>query len=306
MDCGGIKRSDMNVYGTEIEIVLGDIRKEPGDAFVLDGAEAKLPKEMAGQEQERGSVCIGPAKLKETKVALYAFVGTRKIPPDEESIRTVTYRALVMAEECHFGSLSFSALGTNGGFSAAACAKIIAQEAFRYLRTFKNPSLKAIRCVLSSKEKYMAFEKNVLGYLDYMVHKLSGGPYVTVDGIVEREDGIVMVERSNPPFGWALPGGFVDYDESVESAVKREVKEETHLDFKEARQFKVYSEPGRDPRFHTISVVFRGKGKGQLCAGSDAARAAVFKCDELPLKIAFDHKQIIEDYITYKKENSRY
>ncbi|MCK4809608.1 MAG: NUDIX hydrolase [Candidatus Omnitrophica bacterium] len=126
---------------------------------------------------------------------------------------------------------------------------------------------------------------------------MSLGPYLTVDGIIEYQGGIVMIERSNPPLGWALPGGFVDYGESVEDAVVREVKEETNLDFIGVKQYKVYSKPHRDPRFHTVSVVFTGTGEGELIAASDAQNAAVFKADSLPEKIAFDHRQIITEYL---------
>ncbi|OPX30569.1 MAG: NUDIX hydrolase [Candidatus Omnitrophica bacterium 4484_171] len=130
-----------------------------------------------------------------------------------------------------------------------------------------------------------------------MIKKVSQGPFLTVDGIVEYNNGIIMIERSNPPLGWALPGGFVDYGESVESAVIREVKEETNLDFVDIKQFHTYSNPGRDPRFHTVSVVFIGKGRGTLKSGDDAAGAGVFSEENLPANIAFDHKKIIQGYL---------
>ncbi|MBU0693988.1 MAG: NUDIX hydrolase [Candidatus Omnitrophica bacterium] len=130
-----------------------------------------------------------------------------------------------------------------------------------------------------------------------MVGKVSQGPFVTVDGIVEYRQGIVMIERSNPPFGWALPGGFLDYGESLESAVAREIKEETGLEFVDFKQFKTYSEPDRDPRFHTVSVVFTGCGQGELVAASDAKSAKVFELNSLPQNLAFDHGEIIRDYM---------
>ncbi|MBD3347756.1 MAG: NUDIX domain-containing protein [Candidatus Eisenbacteria bacterium] len=120
-------------------------------------------------------------------------------------------------------------------------------------------------------------------------------PVPTVDIIIEYEGGIVLVERRNPPHGWALPGGFVDYGESVESAAAREAREETGLELRDLRQFHVYSEPGRDCRMHTMTTVFTARGVGKLMAADDARSAKVFS-DELPETMAFDHRRIIEDY----------
>jgi len=131
--------------------------------------------------------------------------------------------------------------------------------------------------------------------------KLSGGPYVTVDAIIELPDGIVIIKRSNPPFGWALPGGFVDYGESLEDAVIREAKEETGLDLIQLKQLHTYSDPERDPRFHTIGTVFVAKAKGTPKAGDDAADIKVIKVSQIEkLEFAFDHKKIITDYLKLK------
>ena len=121
-------------------------------------------------------------------------------------------------------------------------------------------------------------------------------PIPTVDTIVEKEGGVVLVKRKNPPYGWALPGGFVDYGESLEEAARRETKEETNLEVKELRQFHTYSDPTRDPRFHTITTVFVGKGEGKPKPADDARELKIFKKNTLPPDIAFDHREILEDY----------
>jgi 8-oxo-dGTP diphosphatase len=130
-------------------------------------------------------------------------------------------------------------------------------------------------------------------------------PLLTVDIIIRYKGGIVLIERKNPPSGWALPGGFVEVGESVEDAAVREAKEETSLDVTLTEQFHVYSKPGRDPRFHTVSVVFIGNGQGKLQGKDDAKKAGVFSDSELPGHIAFDHPQIILDYFTYVRTNKR-
>jgi ADP-ribose pyrophosphatase YjhB (NUDIX family) len=122
-------------------------------------------------------------------------------------------------------------------------------------------------------------------------------PVPTVDIIISLGGGIVLIERANPPHGWALPGGFIDYGESAEAAAAREALEETGLRLERLLQFRVYSDPGRDPRMHTITTVFTADGRGALRADDDARSAAVFMLDRLPVELAFDHRRIIEDYI---------
>jgi 8-oxo-dGTP diphosphatase len=135
-----------------------------------------------------------------------------------------------------------------------------------------------------------------------MLTKQYQGPFVAVDAIIDIDGGIVIIERSNPPFGWALPGGFVDNYESLEDAVRREMKEETDLDLEDLKQFHAYSKPDRDPRFHTIGIVFTAKGKGTPKAGDDAANLKIIKLTDIDkINFAFDHKQVLKDYIASKK-----
>jgi len=130
-------------------------------------------------------------------------------------------------------------------------------------------------------------------------------PIPTVDIIIEieREDkreGIVLIKRKNPPYGWAIPGGFVDRGESLEEAAVREAKEETSLEVKLQKQFYTYSDPKRDPRFHTISTVFIAVAKGTPQAKDDANEIGVFTKEEINFPLAFDHNKILEDYFTKK------
>jgi ADP-ribose pyrophosphatase YjhB (NUDIX family) len=117
-----------------------------------------------------------------------------------------------------------------------------------------------------------------------------------VDLIIESNDGIILIKRKNPPAGWALPGGFVDYGESLEAAAIREAKEETSLEVDIVKQFHTYSDPERDPRHHTITTVFIARAKGKPSAGDDAKAAGIFRREDLPEQIAFDHREIINDY----------
>lgn len=124
-------------------------------------------------------------------------------------------------------------------------------------------------------------------------------PYPTVDVIVyEPGLGVVLVRRNNPPPGWALPGGFVDYGETCEQAAVRELREETGLDVSLVSLLGVYSDPCRDPRMHTMSVVYIGQAvdASALRAGDDAGEAQWFRLHSLP-ETAFDHDRILADFI---------
>ncbi|AFZ48886.1 NUDIX domain-containing protein [Dactylococcopsis salina] len=129
-------------------------------------------------------------------------------------------------------------------------------------------------------------------------------PIPTVDIIIELRDRpqrpIVLIERKNPPYGWAIPGGFVDYGESVETAAKREALEETRLEVELIEQFQVYSDPQRDDRKHTISIVFIATAVGTPQAADDAKNLNRFSLWEIPENLCFDHHQILTDYRYYR------
>lgn len=121
-------------------------------------------------------------------------------------------------------------------------------------------------------------------------------PLPTADVIVDIDGRVVLVKRKNPPEGWAIPGGFIDYGESAEDTAIREIREETGLEITDLKQFHCYSKPDRDPRFHTLTVVFTAKSTGIPSAGDDAAEAKLFDKNNLPSPLAFDHEQILTDY----------
>lgn len=124
-------------------------------------------------------------------------------------------------------------------------------------------------------------------------------PPLTVDVVIELEDRpgrpIVLVERGHPPPGFALPGGFVEVGESVEDAARREAREETGLDVRLSELLGVYSDPGRDPRGHVVSVIYIGQARGKPVAGDDAAGILVAD-PASPPPLAFDHGRVLADY----------
>ncbi|OPZ91984.1 MAG: O-acetyl-ADP-ribose deacetylase [candidate division TA06 bacterium ADurb.Bin417] len=218
----------------------------------------------------------------------------------EESIRLAARNALKRVREQGMESVAFPALGCGvGGFPAERAARIMAEETAAFLCE-GVPGLREVRFVLFDAPTFWTFEKVVGEHLGYIQRKLGRYPIPTVDAVIETAGGIVLIERKNPPYGWALPGGFVDWGESLEAAVRREAMEETGLELEELRQFHTYSEPGRDPRFHTITTVFSARGRGEPVARDDAAGIAIFPPDRLPEKMAFDHRRILRDYLEAK------
>lgn len=134
-------------------------------------------------------------------------------------------------------------------------------------------------------------------------------PIPTVDIIIELSDRqgrpIVLIERKNEPWGWAIPGGFVDYGESVEAAAIREAEEEVSLKVELIEQFYVYSNPQRDPRKHTLSIVFIATAKGKPVAADDAKSMGIFNQWDLPQNLCFDHDLVMRDYWNYRNYSLR-
>ena len=310
----------MKVGDCEIKIIHSDITGVAVDAIVnaannklrMGGGVAGAIKKAGGTSIEEeavkkgpieigGAVATGAGSLKARYVIHAATMGLDH-KTDEIKIRNSCASAFKVADELKIKSIAFPALGCGvGGFPLKASAKIMAQEVMKHLRENKT-SLKEIVFCMREKEAYEIFDKNVAGYIDYMLTKQSRGPFVAVDAIIDIDGGIVIIERSNPPFGWALPGGFVDNYESLEDAVKREMKEETSLELLDLKQFHAYSKPGRDPRFHTIGIVFTAKGKGTPKAGDDAANLKVIKLTDIDnIPFAFDHNQVLKDYLANRK-----
>jgi 8-oxo-dGTP diphosphatase len=217
-------------------------------------------------------------------------------------VRAAYRRALDEAEHHGHREVSLRAFGVAlGGLSITASGKIMAQEAIRFARS--DPAhVRRVSCAPDDRAGFEPFRKAVEGYVRHFLEVLAWGPLVTVDAIIEVPGGIVLVERSNPPFGFALPGGFVDYGESLEEAVRREAAEETGLELSDLRQFHTYSDPSRDPRFHTVSTVFAARASAAPRAGDDAAAVRVVRPEEVPgLAFAFDHGKVLADWLSQRR-----
>lgn len=260
---------EMKIANTEIEVIFGDAGKMKS-CRVADFS-----------------------KLKNLKSSL-------SLIKREELLRQECRKALHQARAKKYKTLCLAPLVLEN-FPLVGLTRVVTQEIHRFL-TREKTALQKVTICLSDKKLYRIFKKEVTGYLNHLLKTLAGEPYITVDVIIELPKGIVIIERSNPPFGWALPGGFVDRDESLETAVRREAMEETHLKLENLRQFHTYSDPRRDPRFHTIDVVFIAKGKGRPQSGDDAKNLKIVPCKDLLRGVyAFDHKQIIREYLKNRR-----
>lgn len=306
----------MKIKNTYIKVIQEDITLLECEAIVnpanntlqMEEGVAEAIKKRGGRSIEQEVISKGPANTGDaiwtkagdlkTEYVIHIVTMEDNLTTDEKKIRQSCANALKCAGELQVKSVAFPALGCGvGNFPIVGAAKIMTQEMLNYLRA-NDTTLKEIIFCLDDKEIFKTFEKNIYGYIRHFTETLAWGPYVTVDIIIELPEGIVLIERLNPPYGWALPGGFVDYGESVENAAIREAKEETNLTLERLRQFGTYSDPHRDPRFHTVSTVFIAQGKGSPKSGDDAKTLKIVKKDDLlGLEYVFDHKQVIKDYL---------
>ena len=130
-------------------------------------------------------------------------------------------------------------------------------------------------------------------------------PLLAADAIIELTDKpgrpIVLIERKNPPYGWAIPGGFVDVGERLEVAAICEAKEEVCLDVRLKALLGMYSDPKRDDRGHTVTAVYIAEATGEPQAADDAKNLNIFDLDSLPDELAFDHRQVLEDYRKFRE-----
>ena len=297
----------------KIEVKKGDITAEDVDAIVnaannhliMGGGVAGAIKRKGGKEIEEEAKKNGPVPVGEavitgggklpSKYVIHAATMEMDFKTDAEKIKLSTKNSLTRADELQISSISFPALGCGvGHFSPQDACKIMLEEICRHLT--RPTTLRNVRFVLFDDETYKIFQEGVEKYLTDLTKKTFRNPIPTVDIIIEFENGIILIKRKNPPFGWALPGGFVNYGESLEEAALREAKEETAMDVKNLQQIHTYSRPDRDPRLHTISTVFTGRGIGTPEADDDAVEIGIFNKDNLPDNLAFDHKKILKDY----------
>ncbi len=309
----------MKIKNTSIGVVHGNLSDYVGDAVIG-------PIPFGGKKNEEVSVITGSqekdfgikkVQFLDVGVGNAYFINQPKgnmpfridvVVEDQnkkitqESVRNAFAQALLISHQLQLKSILITSLINDAGkMPIVGEAKILIQEVLKFLKTKKTFLEKIVFC-LETPQTHTIFKNTISGYITHLQDTLGEGPYVTVDIIIELKQGIILIERSNPPYGWALPGGFVDYGESLETAAAREAKEETNMELEELKQFHAYSDPSRDPRFHTVSTVFIAQGKGTPAFGDDAKGLKIVAYDELLcLEYAFDHKKIIEDYIKERK-----
>ena len=223
----------------------------------------------------------------------------------ETGLRVAVAKAVKAAARAGEKRVLFSVPGGKEPFSFNQAGKIIAQEIYRYIFEYKEHPVRQFTVKPSEDVEKEPFRKGLIGYLNYFGNEQKS-PFLTTDCIIRVKGGVVVIERSNPPLGFALPGGFVDYGESLEEAVRREMKEETGLSLKDLKQYHTYSAPKRDPRFHVVTTVFTAFSSGKPVAGDDAKSVRVITARDIPkMKFASDHKKILLGYFAGKAKRRK-
>ncbi len=310
-----VNNNTMDLFGTQVDFIQTDITGLKIEAIVnpantkliMGGGVAGAIKRKGGKEIENEAMHFAPIELGQSiltqagKLPANSVIHTATMhmdfKTDYDIIRKCARSVFDLCYEKGIKEVAIPVLGAGvGGLDIAMSSKITAQELFKAVRENRAPE-KAVFVFYDD----VALSKGLSArnYLLHLKNKTMQGPFITVDAVVfdklNNPEKVVLIKRKNPPFGWALPGGFLDYGETVEDAVCRELKEETGLDYNYVRQLGVYSDPNRDERFHTITVAFYGISEGNPKADDDAQDAGWFSLKDLPEKIAFDHKQIIID-----------
>ena len=310
----------MKVKNTEIKIIKGDITELAVDAIVnaannkmlMGGGVAGAIKKKGGVQIEEEAVSKGPVEIGEAlwtnagklkaKYVIHAATMGMDFQTDEHKIRASCANALKRADEIRIDSIAFCALGCGvGGFPLIASAKIMTQEVLKHVK-FEKTALKEIVFCLYDDKAFEVFNLNAQGYISHIQDTLGDGPYVTVDAIIEMPEGIVLIERSNPPFGWALPGGFQEVDESLEEAGKRELYEETGIKGSALGRVGVYMQNSRTyGQVIMIGIEYKMLSK-KIRVGDDATDAKFFPKKDIPGIPFTSQKKILKDYFnTFKK-----
>ncbi len=302
----------MKIKNTKIKIVQKNIFKQSVEAIVaftdnylmLNKKEISFirkGKVFAGIKKKFvvGKAIALPIDKFPIKYVICAVLRKKSFEINKEKIKLAIRDILKIAEEKKINCIAFSILWFQEKISLKEFSRIMIREISKHLE--KKSFLREIVFILPDKKKSFAFKELVTDCIGYIEREKGTYPIPTVDIIIELKEKIVLIKRKNLPYGWAIPGGFVEYGESLEAAATREAKEETNLSLQNLFQFHTYSKPGRDPRFHTISTVFIAQGKGNPKAKSDARELGIFTIQNLPQKFAFDHKKIINDYFNFKK-----
>ncbi len=303
----------MEIHDTKIEVIKADITEVKIDAIVnaannkliMGGGVAAAIKKKGGSSIEEEAKKQGPIKIGEAiitgagklkaKFIIHTATMGMDFKTNQQIIRQATRSALQKTKNKDINSIALPALGCGvGGFAKEDAAKIMLEEVMTFSQ--KNETLKEVIFVLYDDKTYKIFKDVIEDRFKIIKRKIEKHPIPTVDIIIEKNGNIILIKRENPPFGWAIPGGFIELGETVEAAAEREAKEETGVNIKNLKQFGVYSDPERDPRFHAISCVFTAETGEEPKASSDAKEAKFFSKDALPDDIVFDHKKIIDDY----------